>query len=183
MSARPSSYLYVQAPAALFGVQKTVVQPMATELTHNKLKGIIEMMKPLIFIAVMLAILCRASNTSRADENPPEQHSNQSRTDVPTEAVAVLMPTKGSEARGTIILRQEGDMVHITGKVTNLSPGEHGFHIHEFGDLRASDGTSAGGHYSPEGHEHGGSDDDCTGGASFPLGELNKFRRSSGAYS
>jgi Cu-Zn family superoxide dismutase len=32
----------------------------------------------------------------------------------------------------------------------------HGFHIHMFGDLRAADGMSAGGHYNPTGHMHGG---------------------------
>lgn len=39
--------------------------------------------------------------------------------------------------------------------LTNLSPGLHGFHIHEFGDLR--DGCkSAGAHYNPHHTTHGG---------------------------
>jgi len=42
----------------------------------------------------------------------------------------------------------------IVGKITGLEPGEHGFHIHEFGDL--SQGCeSAGGHYDPDGVDHG----------------------------
>ena len=40
----------------------------------------------------------------------------------------------------------------------NVSPSLHGFHIHEFGDLRAEDGTSAGGHYNPCGTPHAGPD-------------------------
>jgi Cu-Zn family superoxide dismutase len=75
-----------------------------------------------------------------------------------TEAVAVVMPTKASKSNvaGTIVLKQQKGYVQVTGEVTGLSPGEHGFHIHMFGDLRAPDGASAGGHYNPHGHPHGG---------------------------
>lgn len=38
-------------------------------------------------------------------------------------------------------------LVLITAVVRNLTPGLHGFHIHQFGDIRSNDGTSAGGHF------------------------------------
>ena len=42
----------------------------------------------------------------------------------------------------------------IKGTISGLEPGEHGFHIHEYGDL--SQGCeSAGGHYNPDNVEHG----------------------------
>jgi len=75
--------------------------------------------------------------------------------DLPTKAVAVLASTSESDTRGIIMFEQKDDHVQITGKVINLEPGKHGFHIHQFGDLTKADGTSAGGHYDPEGHEHG----------------------------
>lgn len=87
-------------------------------------------------------------------------HADEADHELPKHAVAVLIPTQGNQVRGVIMLTQQGDEVHITGKVTNLTPGEHGFHIHEFGDLRSADGTSAGGHYGPEGHQHGGPEDE-----------------------
>src|SRR5690606_13970702 len=64
-----------------------------------------------------------------------------------------------NKVRGTLRFKQKGDTCIITGQVRNLTPGKHGFHIHEFGDLSSPDGTAAGGHYNPDGHKHGGPDD------------------------
>jgi Cu-Zn family superoxide dismutase len=73
------------------------------------------------------------------------------------EAVVVLVPSKGSDGVGGVILmKQMKGGVHVTGEVKGLTPGKHGFHIHQFGDLRADDGTATGGHYNPDKKEHGG---------------------------
>lgn len=72
-----------------------------------------------------------------------------------TKAVVAVMPTKDFSATGLVQLQQSKGVVHLTGKIEGLTPGKHGFHIHEFGDLSAVDGSSAGGHYAPEGHQHG----------------------------
>jgi Cu-Zn family superoxide dismutase len=75
---------------------------------------------------------------------------------IPKEGVAVLHATKGHQVRGTIRFEQTRQGVRIRGRVQGLKPGKHGFHIHEFGDLRSADGKSAGEHFNPMGVRHGG---------------------------
>lgn len=46
--------------------------------------------------------------------------------------------------------------VKIVADISGLTAnGKHAIHIHEFGDISAADGTATGGHYNPEGHDHG----------------------------
>lgn len=76
-------------------------------------------------------------------------------------AYAEISPTKASKAQGELRFSEAFGKVKIQGEVRNLQPNsQHGFHIHEFGDCSAPDGTSAGGHYSPEQHPHGAPVDD-----------------------
>jgi Cu-Zn family superoxide dismutase len=71
-------------------------------------------------------------------------------------AVASLSPTQGNQANGTVSFVQKGNQVLVDARIDGLTPGEHGIHIHEKGDCSAPDGTSAGGHFNPSGHQHGG---------------------------
>ena len=73
----------------------------------------------------------------------------------PIVAKCELEHTEGKIGVGHFLFKQEpGKPILLVGRVTGLAPGKHGFHIHEFGDL--SDGCkSAGGHYNPDGVDHG----------------------------
>ena len=74
----------------------------------------------------------------------------------PEDAVCVLQPASGSQACGMVRFHEENGRLRIVAHVTGLQPGsKHAIHIHVFGDLRSSDGTSLGSHFDPGGHMHG----------------------------
>jgi Cu-Zn family superoxide dismutase len=73
-------------------------------------------------------------------------------------AIAVLHSASGSQVIGTVTFTQVGDTVQVVADVTRLTPGKHGFHIHEFGDCSAADASSAGGHFNPMKKPHGAPD-------------------------
>ena len=70
-------------------------------------------------------------------------------------ATATLAPTRGNQASGTVNFVQRGDVVHVDARITGLTPGLHGFHIHEHGDCSTPDASSAGGHFNPTQQPHG----------------------------
>ena len=60
-------------------------------------------------------------------------------------AVAVIQPGNGYNARGNVLFEQDGAEVIIKVNISGLNSNSyHGFHIHEFGDIRSQDGKSAG---------------------------------------
>ncbi len=73
-----------------------------------------------------------------------------------TKAVVVLHPTEGNQVGGKVTFTAVEGGVRVAATIKGLSPGTHGFHIHEFGDCSSGDGKSAGGHFNPMGAQHGG---------------------------
>ena len=67
-----------------------------------------------------------------------------------------LQPASGSSARGDLRLAEAPGGVRISGEISGLKPGQHGFHVHAVGDCSAPDAASAGGHFNPTGMKHGG---------------------------
>jgi Cu-Zn family superoxide dismutase len=75
------------------------------------------------------------------------------------DASAEIGPASGSSVAGTATFTKlASGGVHLEADVTGLTPGEHGFHVHEVGDCSAPDATSAKGHFNPNGMPHGGQD-------------------------
>jgi superoxide dismutase, Cu-Zn family len=74
-----------------------------------------------------------------------------------TKAVAVLFPTKGSDVKGRVTFTRDGKSILVHADISGLTPGEHGFHIHEFG-VWSEDGLAAGSHFNPTMEPHAGPD-------------------------
>ncbi|WP_432719554.1 superoxide dismutase family protein [Jeongeupia wiesaeckerbachi] len=73
-------------------------------------------------------------------------------------AQATLLPTSGQTTTGKVSFRQSGDALLLDVTLSGLTPGQHGFHVHEKGDCSAPDASSAGGHFNPDKHQHGAPD-------------------------
>jgi Cu-Zn family superoxide dismutase len=73
-----------------------------------------------------------------------------------TKLIAMIHPVGESGVNGSVSFEKVSGGVKVTANVFGLEPNsKHGFHVHEFGDLGSADATSAGGHFNPEGHDHG----------------------------
>ena len=72
--------------------------------------------------------------------------------------ISVLHPTAGNKVSGTVTFTPVADGVRVHAEISGLTPGKHGFHVHEFGDCSAADGSSAGAHFNPGNQPHAGPD-------------------------
>lgn len=91
-------------------------------------------------LAVLLAWLCPMGG-SQAHENHPS-------------VTAELQAKSGSQVQGVLVFMEHDGEVYIKGRISGLSPGKHGIHVHTNGNCDSLDGMSAGGHYSPTGGRH-----------------------------
>ena len=96
------------------------------------------------FVAVLLGMALWSSTPAYAEE--------------PSKAIAVLHPTEGSNVHGIVTFTKSGETMKVVADLTGLTPGKHGFHIHEYGDCSSPDAKSAGGHFNPTNSPHAGHD-------------------------
>lgn len=99
---------------------------------------------PIAFTVILLA----ASSAAYAD-------GQTATTPEPTRANAHLTPTAGHQTQGQVRFAQVKAGVRVKATLSGLSPGKHGFHVHEKGDCSDPEAKSAGGHFNPGGHDHG----------------------------
>jgi len=70
--------------------------------------------------------------------------------EMPTKAVAVFIPTKGSSVMGTVTFTKVEQGTRVMAELTGVPAGKHGLHVHEFGDASSPDGKAAGSHFDPK---------------------------------
>ena len=76
-------------------------------------------------------------------------------TEGETTVIAQCELQHSDAVKGSILFMQApGTPTLIKGTITGLQPGDHGFHIHEFGDM-SKGCESMGAHYNPDGVDHG----------------------------
>jgi Cu-Zn family superoxide dismutase len=86
-------------------------------------------------------------------------------------AFARIRSGPGSNIEGVVYFDDEGNgAIRIEASVNGLSPGKHGFHIHEYGICQESDFSMAGGHFNPDGQPHAG-----PGAAARHVGDLGNL--------
>ncbi|KIL49075.1 superoxide dismutase family protein [Jeotgalibacillus campisalis] len=69
--------------------------------------------------------------------------------------IEVIMKDVNGESMGTALLNETEKGVSIAIKAEGLEPGEKAIHFHEKGSCEPPEFTSAGGHFNPEGKQHG----------------------------
>jgi superoxide dismutase, Cu-Zn family len=119
-------------------------------------------MRPIFSLAVATCLLLASSGQPGAQPAPPPQGGHQPGAHgAPpaalqiNKAIAVLVPAAGSPVQGTVTFERTPTGVKVIADISGLTPGKHGFHVHEFGDLSAADFTSAGPHFMAPGEPHG----------------------------
>jgi len=92
------------------------------------------------------------------------------------EARAALVAIGESGVSGSVTFTAASDGGQVTGRITGLAPGQHGFHVHQYGDVSdTQDGLSAGGHFAPDGNPHG-----MPGDAKRHVGDLGNIQADAG---
>ncbi len=104
-------------------------------------------------IFVVLLIAAALTACTKTEETEIERHIDGPKVE---KAIASLHGLGDNKVDGIVTFEQTPEGVKVDAKINGLSNSKHGFHIHQYGDCTAEDGTSAGGHFNPDNMEHSG---------------------------
>jgi len=111
----------------------------------------------------VLALLLATTVVARPESPGDAEDTGAAGTDSPRHAHGTFVDATGATI-GSVRLTEDRDgVVRVRVKVKGLTPGLHGIHIHAVGScdpvippaVGAPFFLAAGGHYNPDGHQHG----------------------------
>lgn len=116
----------------------------------------------IMLLAVVAFAACQSSGSESANSDAKTTAKEaQKKEKIKKPAIEVIKASSTIEARsgssliGKAIFREANGRVSIVASVANVTPGQHAMHIHAVGDCSGADGKTAGGHWNPDGHDHG----------------------------
>ncbi|HEX7861532.1 MAG TPA: superoxide dismutase family protein [Verrucomicrobiae bacterium] len=110
-----------------------------------------------LFVHSLIVVSCIAFGAGCASNSESRSGSDSGAPSgkVRPTAVAVMSPAPNGKVRGQVTFTEETEGIRVTANIEGLTPGKHGFHIHQNGDCTPPDFTSAGGHFNPLNTKHG----------------------------
>ncbi|MEK6447277.1 superoxide dismutase family protein [Priestia aryabhattai] len=108
-----------------------------------------------VFILLLLGACSMVKEQNNAHENHLKAEEAKETSEVSVEPVKVDLTNTSGEKVGEATLTEAKNGVQIKLNAQGLSPGRHGFHIHEIGKCEVPDFKTAGAHFNPFKREHG----------------------------
>lgn len=108
-----------------------------------------------VFILLMLGACSMVKEQNSAHENHLKAEEAKETSEVSVEPVKVNLTNTSGKKVGEATLTEAKNGVQIKLTAQGLSPGRHGFHIHEIGKCEVPDFKTAGAHFNPFKREHG----------------------------
>lgn len=112
------------------------------------------------FLGIFLLILSgcggEADHNSHHDNGDNDGKMAPAAMATVSNAVAVMHATTDNSVSGIVTFSKVEGGVKVSAQISGLTPGDHGFHIHQYGDCSSGDGKSAAGHFNPENKAHAG---------------------------
>jgi len=116
-------------------------------------------MKRSIPVITMLALLVACGEAGTDEEAATYGTAGMSSDTVaaaaPADSATADIRDADGRSLGAVVLVSQDRGVALSGTLTGLPPGEHGFHIHETGSCEPPSFSSASGHLAPAGNAHG----------------------------
>jgi Cu-Zn family superoxide dismutase len=119
-------------------------------------------------LTALLATGCACKDFRKTDTSKKDDNQNQeiayvgapeaAQKSVTTAVAHVKSVKKDSAIQGKVTFTKVADGVKVVADFDGLTPGEHGFHVHEHGDCGGEEASAAGPHFNPTNKDHAGPD-------------------------